>query len=381
MAVKAPGLPTTAKMQGPVARGEWEGEGSALIPRTPLQIQFHWGEGTRQKSGAQQKWWPRMSVGSLKLEGAGGALWARSGARRATGHGARGRTGRTRSPRGARGGAHSRGLSPARSPAAAPSRPRGLLAAKDGLPTHMHFAGGCLGNPASRPASLATLCTRACPEVTQERQKGSPIAAAGQKYPRGQHPSTGNPRGEVEDQSSREDLVGTGWSRTCSRASRKEPTGKGQGGGVRDPGPAGVSRRVARGPAGRWDPRLRERPGRGACARVAAPVVSRRRRSSAQTPDGKGGRDDLRPRQPPTSRSSSSKCRNFSQGFESRAPRPRWGSARRRRDAARLRVLHLPRLRQPLPLSRLPSRFPGLLLRGGRGQAAARPAPESPASV
>lgn len=29
--------------------------------------------------------------------------------------------------------------------------------------THMHFTGGYLGNPASLPASLATLCTRACP--------------------------------------------------------------------------------------------------------------------------------------------------------------------------------------------------------------------------
>lgn len=46
--------------------------------------------------------------------------------------------------------------------------PTGLLrfpTAKDGLHTHthMHFTGGYLGNPASLPASLATLCTRACP--------------------------------------------------------------------------------------------------------------------------------------------------------------------------------------------------------------------------
>lgn len=68
---------------------------------------------------------------------------------------------------------------------------------------HMHFAEGCLSNPASRPASLATLCTRACPEVTQKKTKGQSIAAAGQKYPPVGTPSRGNPRGQVEDESSR----------------------------------------------------------------------------------------------------------------------------------------------------------------------------------
>lgn len=47
--------------------------------------------------------------------------------------------------------------------AAAPSRLLCFATAKDGLHTHMHFTGGYLGNPASLPASLATLCTRACP--------------------------------------------------------------------------------------------------------------------------------------------------------------------------------------------------------------------------
>lgn len=47
--------------------------------------------------------------------------------------------------------------------AAAPTRLRRLPTAKDVLHTHMHFTGGYLGNPASLLASLATLCTRACP--------------------------------------------------------------------------------------------------------------------------------------------------------------------------------------------------------------------------
>lgn len=61
------------------------------------------------------------------------------------------------------------------------------------------------------------------------------------------------------------------------------------------------------------------------CARVSNPLVSRIRRSSAQTPDGKGRRNtsgllgrrspSAAPRQPPTSGSSCSKCRNFSQAL------------------------------------------------------------------
>lgn len=113
-----------------------------------------------------------IKVDSPKLEGAG-APRARSGARQATGHGARGRTGRSRSPGGTgrrcgpAGSAHSCGLSRARGSAAADAGPRDLPTAEDGLQTHMHVAEGCLGNPASCLASLATLCTRACPEVTQ----------------------------------------------------------------------------------------------------------------------------------------------------------------------------------------------------------------------
>jgi hypothetical protein len=71
--------------------------------------------------------------------------------------------------------------------------------AKDGLHTHMHFTGGYLGNPASLPASLATLCTRACPWGHTERQKGSRTAAALQEYPLVLTPAVGkNPVSQVE---------------------------------------------------------------------------------------------------------------------------------------------------------------------------------------
>lgn len=119
--------------------------------------------------------------GSLEqsgLEGAG-APRARSRARRATGHGARGRTGRVRSPGGAGrrcaapSAAHSRGFTPACGSSAAWTGTRRLPTEEGDSQTHMHFAAGCLRNPASHLASLATLRTRAFPEVTQKRQKGN----------------------------------------------------------------------------------------------------------------------------------------------------------------------------------------------------------------
>lgn len=75
--------------------------------------------------------------------------------------------------------AHSRGFPPACVSLAVQTGPRRLPTAEGGLQIHMHFAEGCLRNPVSRLASLATLRTRACPEVKQERQKGNEAAAAG----------------------------------------------------------------------------------------------------------------------------------------------------------------------------------------------------------
>lgn len=77
------------------------------------------------------------------------------------------------------GAAHSRGLPTACGSSATRTDPRRLPTAEGGLQTHMHFTEGRLGNPASCPASLATLRTRAFPEVTQKRQKGNGAAAAG----------------------------------------------------------------------------------------------------------------------------------------------------------------------------------------------------------
>lgn len=125
-----------------------------------------------------------IEVGSPKLEGAGAPRGC-SGARWTTGHGVRGRTRLARSLGGAGrrcgapGVSHSRGLPTACGSSAALTEPRRLPTADGGLQTHMHSAEGCLGNSTFCPASLATLRTRAFPEVTQKRQKGNRAAAAG----------------------------------------------------------------------------------------------------------------------------------------------------------------------------------------------------------
>ena len=114
----------------------------------------------------------------------------------------------------------------------------------------------------------------------------------------------------------------------CCQAGLKE--WKGQGGGVRVLGPAGVSwgdGEVAVGPVGFLTPKraqeaakwqFRER----ACQTLSSPGYGA---APQQTPDGKGRRNksallgrhspSAAPRQPPTSGSSFSKCRNFSQAL------------------------------------------------------------------
>ena len=78
---------------------------------------------------------------------------------------------------------HSSGLPTACGSSAAGTRPRRFPTAEGGLQTHMHFAEGDLGNPASLLASLATLRTGAFPEVTQKKTKGQWGRRSRQKYP------------------------------------------------------------------------------------------------------------------------------------------------------------------------------------------------------
>ena len=117
-----------------------------------------------------------IKVGSPKLKGAG-APRAGSEAHWTTGHGARGRTGLAR-----RLGAGGRGTALRGSWRDSLTRPPPLACSSSAAPAgprHMHFAKGCMGSSASRPASLETLRTRAFPEVKQKRQKGNRTATAG----------------------------------------------------------------------------------------------------------------------------------------------------------------------------------------------------------
>lgn len=151
-------------------RGEGTCSNSTVASANPIP------EGKRR--GRRRRLNKNGSLDQSGLEGAG-APRGRSRARRATGHGARGRTGRVRSPGGAGrrcaapSAAHSRGFPPACGSSAAWTGTRRLPTEEGDLQTHMHFAAGCLRNPASCLASLATLRTRAFPEVTQKRQKGN----------------------------------------------------------------------------------------------------------------------------------------------------------------------------------------------------------------
>lgn len=161
-------------------------------------------------------------VGSVKLEGAR-APWVLSRSCGEAGHGARGRTGCSRGSGGA--GLCAHGLSCHSE--AAQTGLRCLPTAKDVLHTHMHFSEGCLGNPASRLASLATRCTRACPRGHTERQKGSRSAAALQEYPRVRTPAE-----EIKEAKLR---TSGNWLGHDSQAGRPEGEEKQRpGGGVRD---------------------------------------------------------------------------------------------------------------------------------------------------
>lgn len=182
------------------------------------------------------------SLDQSRLEGAG-APRARSRARRATGHGARGRTGGCAAP-GARGGAaqrpvrltHAASLRPGafRSPAG----PRRLPTDEGSLQTHMHFTEGCLRNPTSRPASSGTLRTRAFPEVTQKRQKGNaPPQPAG--ISTSHDPGRGNPRVKLRMRAPDRTEVADGVERPRWRCPRSGSCRDVQGGGEVAAGPVG----------------------------------------------------------------------------------------------------------------------------------------------
>lgn len=176
---------------------------------------------------------------------------------------------------------HSSGLPTACGSSAAGTRPRRFPTAEDGLQTHMHFAEGDLGNPASLLASLATLRTGAFPEVTQKKTKGQWGRRSRQKYP-----LVTTPTEEIQEAKLRTRApprIGSGLAGWL--AGRPE--------GVQRPrwrcSRLGSCRKelgddeVA---VGRWDRLPRGEPrrqlnGSPVRARVSAPGVSRIRRSSA----------------------------------------------------------------------------------------------------
>lgn len=103
------------------------------------------------------------------------------------------------------------------------------------------------------------------------------------------------------------------------------------------------------------------------CARVSALASPGYAAAPQQTPDGKGGRNQSRhlggrspSAAPPTAARKWAllKVQELFPGFESRPPRPQWQSSRRRRDAARLLVLHLTRRPQSRAASLLAAPSP-----------------------
>ena len=135
---------------------------------------------------------------------------------------------------------HSSGLPTACGSSAAGTRPRRFPTAEGGLQTHMHFAEGDLGNPASLLASLATLRTGAFPEVTQKKTKGQWGRRSRQKYP-----LVTTPTEEIQEAKLRTRApprIGSGLAGW--QAGRK--VCKGQGGGVRVLGPAGKNWGITR---------------------------------------------------------------------------------------------------------------------------------------
>lgn len=130
--------------------------------------------GERRKRGSKRSVFPgasrRRNPADPELSAQGDWAW-RAGAHWAGARGAGVSGRRCGTPR----AAPSRGLYPA----AGTGRGRvALPTAAGSVPAPVHLAGGCPGNPASPPASLATRRTGALPEVTQQRQKGSRDARA-----------------------------------------------------------------------------------------------------------------------------------------------------------------------------------------------------------
>lgn len=166
-------------------------------------------------------------MGSLKLEGAGDPR-ARSGARRATGHGARGGARGVCAAWRGTGRRRARLTHAASTQPAAPTTPRqpGLVLAKDGLQTHMHSLGDVspvpppAGRPWRRSAPKPALRSRG-----KTKGQSSRTAAAGKGISTSQNSSRVKSKSQVEEGGSC-DTVGKGWLRTCHEAGRPQ---------VRDP--------------------------------------------------------------------------------------------------------------------------------------------------
>lgn len=150
-----------------------------------------------------------IKVGSRKLEGAR-TQRAGSGARRATGHGARGRTGRGRS----QGGAGRRCGAPARLTPAASRQPAALAQPGQVLAVSRQPRAVCkhtctspkdvsaIPPPARRPWRRSAPGPSPRSRRKDKRAMGPTQPAA---ISTSHHPDRGNPRGQVEDQSSSED--------------------------------------------------------------------------------------------------------------------------------------------------------------------------------
>lgn len=207
----------------------------------------------------------------------------------------------------------------------APRQPRPVFAVSRQPTVFCKYTCTSLNDVSAIPPPAGRPWRRSAPGPSP-RSSGKDKRAVGPPQPAwistSQDPGRGNPRGQVEDEGFCEDCRG------LLQARLKE--WKGQGGGVRVLGPAGVSwgdGEVAVGPVGfvtpkraqevaKWQSRAR------ACQTLWSPGYGA---APQQTPDGKGRRNKSRlparrspsaaPGQPPTSGSSSSKCRNFSQAL------------------------------------------------------------------
>lgn len=182
------------KMQGPVVRGTEV----IRFHRSPLQIQFQWGL-YKTEGGGSVGTVASIKVGSPKLQGAG-APRAGSEAHWTTGHGARGRTGLARrrgggggaEPRcGAPGVTHSRGLPPW---PAAPPQPQPVPVTCTSLKDVW-----AIPPPARRPWRRSARG----PSPRSSRKDKRAIAPPQQARTSTSHNhGRGNPKGQVEDESS-----------------------------------------------------------------------------------------------------------------------------------------------------------------------------------